>query len=75
MAKASFVRSPTKASDMSAIVRIIAQGNRACVNARVKHQPAPAGLDAGAVVKRHHALNWLIDYGGQDGMMFKRICE
>lgn len=38
----------------------------ACVNARVKKQPAPAGLDGGLVVERHHALNWLIGYGGQE---------
>lgn len=38
----------------------------ACVNARVKKQPAPAGLDAGIVVERHYALNWLIGYGGRD---------
>lgn len=38
----------------------------ACVNARVKKQPAPAGLYGGVVVERHHALNWLIGYGGQE---------
>lgn len=38
----------------------------AVVNARLHGQPAPAGLDAGVVLERHHALNWLIGYAGQD---------
>ncbi|KAA8735124.1 DUF4272 domain-containing protein [Acinetobacter qingfengensis] len=32
----------------------------ACVNARLKQQPAPANLNASVVVERHGALNWLI---------------
>lgn len=32
----------------------------ACVEARLKKQPAPGGLNAGVVVERHRALNWLI---------------
>lgn len=45
---------------------LIYRYNWACVSARVKSQPAPAGLNAGIVVERHYALNWLIGYGGQD---------
>lgn len=45
---------------------LIYRYNWACVNARVNGQPAPADLDAGVVVERHHALNWLIGYGRQE---------
>lgn len=38
----------------------------ACVNARLKNQPPPGGLDKSVVVERHHALNWLIRYLNQD---------
>jgi len=38
----------------------------AVVNARLKQQPAPAGLDGGVVVERHRALNWLIGYMNQE---------
>jgi len=31
----------------------------ACVDARMMGMPAPAGIDAGVVVERHHALFWL----------------
>lgn len=31
----------------------------ACVDARVMGMPAPAGLDSGVVMERHHALFWL----------------
>ena len=34
----------------------------ACVDARLMGRPAPAGLDAGVVMERHHALNWLVGY-------------
>jgi hypothetical protein len=40
--------------------------NWACVNARIKHQPAPANLEAGVVYERHFALNWLISYQDQE---------
>jgi Domain of unknown function (DUF4272) len=40
--------------------------NWACVNARMKQQAAPANLEAGVVYERHFALNWLINYQGQD---------
>lgn len=38
----------------------------ACVNARVKGQPMPGGLNNDVVTERHHALNWLISYANQD---------
>lgn len=38
----------------------------AVVEARLQGQPAPARLDPGVVLERHHALNWLIGYRGQD---------
>jgi hypothetical protein len=38
----------------------------ACVNARVKKEPAPGNLDKGVVFERHHSLNWLINYMNQD---------
>ncbi|SDH69939.1 protein of unknown function [Pseudomonas flavescens] len=38
----------------------------ACVDARLKQAPMPAGLNASVVMERHAALNWLIDSDGQD---------
>lgn len=38
----------------------------ATVNARLKGEEAPAGLDKGVVYERHYALNWLIGYMNQD---------
>lgn len=38
----------------------------ACTEARIKKQSAPGGLNGEVVVERHHALNWLIGYGGQE---------
>jgi hypothetical protein len=38
----------------------------ACTEARIKKEPAPGGLNSEVVVERHHALNWLIGYGGQE---------
>jgi hypothetical protein len=37
----------------------------AAVNARLKKQDLPTGLDGGVVMERHHALNWLIGYMDQ----------
>lgn len=34
----------------------------ACEEARIHGQNAPAGLDAGVVMERHKALNWLVGY-------------
>jgi hypothetical protein len=36
----------------------------ACVNARIKGDDAPAGLNPDVVYERHYALNWLINYMG-----------
>lgn len=36
----------------------------ACVDARLKQQAAPAGLNASVVMERHAALNWLIQRDG-----------
>ncbi len=38
----------------------------AVVDARVNNRQAPAGLDSGVVMERHHALNWLIGYMDQE---------
>jgi hypothetical protein len=38
----------------------------ACTEARLQKQPAPGDLNSDAVVERHHALNWLIQYGDQE---------
>lgn len=38
----------------------------AVVSARLKKEKAPAGMDGGVVLERHHALNWLIGYMNQD---------
>lgn len=38
----------------------------ACVNARIKGQEAPAGLDKDVVPERHWGLNWLIDADGDN---------
>ncbi|MFD2907625.1 DUF4272 domain-containing protein [Flavobacterium ardleyense] len=38
----------------------------ACVNARVKNESAPSGLDTSVVYERHYSLNWLIKFMNQD---------
>jgi hypothetical protein len=38
----------------------------AVVDARVHDRDAPAGLDSGIVMERHHALNWLMGYMDQE---------
>lgn len=38
----------------------------ACVNARVKNEPAPGGLDKSVVYERHYSLNWLINFMSQE---------
>ncbi len=58
-----------KLRDLSAILNeadLIYRYHWAVVNARLKKQDAPAGLDAGVVLERHHALNWLIGYMNQE---------
>lgn len=50
------------ASEILDATGLIYRYDWACVDARVNGRPAPAGLDAGVVVERHHALNWLVGY-------------
>lgn len=38
----------------------------AVVDARINDREAPAGLDGGIVMERHHALNWLMGYMDQE---------
>ena len=38
----------------------------ACVDARIKGEPAPAGLNSEVVYERHWGLNWLIDADQQN---------
>ena len=38
----------------------------ACVDARLKSEDPPAGLNAGVVWERHYALNWLVGYMDQE---------
>jgi hypothetical protein len=38
----------------------------AVVDARLKGQPAPAGLEPDVIMERHYALNWLIGYMDQE---------
>ncbi len=38
----------------------------ACVNARIKGQPAPGNMDKSVVYERHYALHWLIHFLNQD---------
>jgi hypothetical protein len=38
----------------------------AIVDARLKGEESPAGLDGGVVMERHYALNWLTCYDDQD---------
>jgi hypothetical protein len=38
----------------------------AVVDARVNNREAPAALDGGIVMERHHALNWLMGYMDQE---------
>jgi hypothetical protein len=35
-------------------------------DAQLFGRPVPDGFDSGVVQERHHALNWLIGYGGQE---------
>jgi len=45
---------------------LILRFNWACVNARVKNEQAPSGLNSSVVYERHYALNWLIHFMNQD---------
>jgi len=48
------------------VVDVIYRYDWACVEARLKGREAPAGLDSGVVMERHHALNWLVGYMDQE---------
>src|ERR1017187_7702564 len=59
----------SKLRDLSEILNeadLIYRYDWAAVNARIKKQDSPAGLDGGVVMERHHALNWLIGYMNQE---------
>lgn len=59
----------TKLRDIASILDeadLIYRYHWACVNARLKQAPMPAGLNPSVVMERHAALNWLIDNDGQD---------
>lgn len=45
---------------------LILRLNWACVNARIKNEPAPGNLDGSVVYERHYALNWLTGYMNQE---------
>ncbi|MFY7826937.1 MAG: DUF4272 domain-containing protein, partial [Flectobacillus sp.] len=45
---------------------LILRLNWACVNARVKNEVAPSGLNPSVVYERHYALNWLINHLNQE---------
>jgi DNA-dependent RNA polymerase auxiliary subunit epsilon len=45
---------------------LILRLNWACVNARVKNEPTPSGLNPSVIYERHYALNWLIHFQNQD---------
>lgn len=38
----------------------------ACVDARVKNEAAPGGLNSSVVYERHYSLNWLINYMNEE---------
>jgi Domain of unknown function (DUF4272) len=50
------------ASEILDATDLIYRYHWACVDARLKGGRAPVGLDAGVVMERHHALNWLVGY-------------
>ena len=45
---------------------LILRFNWACVNARVKNEQAPSGLNSNVVYERHYSLNWLIKFMNLD---------
>lgn len=47
-------------------VDLILRFDWACVNARVKNENAPAGLNSSVVLERHYSLNWLVKFMNQD---------
>lgn len=57
------LRSPKEILDAA---DLIYRYDWACASARMSSGPAPKGLDCGVVLERHHALNWLVGYQGQN---------
>lgn len=57
------LRSPKELLDAADLVY---RYDWACVDARVTRKPPPSAIDCEVVVERHHALNWLIGYQGQE---------
>ncbi|WP_273209016.1 DUF4272 domain-containing protein [Runella zeae] len=45
---------------------LILRLNWACVNARVKNESAPSGLNPSVIYERHYALNWVIQHQNQE---------
>ncbi|WP_100841397.1 DUF4272 domain-containing protein [Flavobacterium sp. 5] len=45
---------------------LILRLNWACVNARIKNENSPSGLNSSVVYERHYSLNWLIEFMNQD---------
>ncbi len=61
--EASKLRSKKEILDQADLILRL---NWACVNARVKNEKAPGGLNSSVIYERHYALNWLIKYLNQD---------
>lgn len=53
-------------SEILDAVDLIYRYHWAVVDARISNRNAPAGLDGGIVMERHHALNWLMGYMDQE---------
>ena len=61
---AQFIKESTlrTANEILDATDLIYRYHWACVDARLNGRTAPAGLDEGVVMERHHALNWLTGY-------------
>ena len=57
--EAAQLRTTTEILDQADLIYRL---NWACVNARLKGEAAPAGLEPGVVYERHYAFNWLRSY-------------
>ncbi|NDV94143.1 DUF4272 domain-containing protein [Dysgonomonas sp. 521] len=56
--------SPRADKDILDQADLILRYDWACVDARVKQQEMPGGLDSGIVMERHYAFNWLAGANG-----------
>jgi hypothetical protein len=52
--------------DISEAHEAVYQAHWSVRDAQIKKRPVPNGYHAGVIQERHHALNWLIGYCGQD---------